>query len=238
MLRLGIYQGGDVSGVEKNLKIMDEVVHKHSGKVDLWCFPELFACGYVDGDYIRTAAEPADGATFAHVSELAKKYNTAIVFGYAERDAKESKTLYNSALFVGPDGKRLSNYRKTHLYGEYERSVFTPGDKFASLVEFKGVKVGLLICYGMPASTCKLRSGVCADLEFVEPCRILAMRGAELILVPTANTNHFNCVYTVASRCLSINVCRLHVCCCCSELLNRWRSWPTSTESAQSTARS
>ncbi len=67
---------------------------------------------------------------------------------------------------------RLANYRKTHLWGEMERAVFTPGSTPFVLAEVHGIRVGLLICY---------------DMEFPEMVRGLAVHGADLVAVPTAN---------------------------------------------------
>src|SRR3546814_17548022 len=64
-----------------------------------------------------------------------------------------------------------SDLRKTHLYGAYERRLFTPGTPQSDLRDFDGVRLGFLICY---------------DVEFPENVRRLARAGAELILVPTA----------------------------------------------------
>jgi predicted amidohydrolase len=98
---------------------------------------------------------------------MAAKHGISIVAGFAERDGER---IYNSAALVEPAGLRAV-YRKCHLYGDYERRLFTPGDRSPGILELGGMKVGILICY---------------DVEFPEAVRHLAMAGAELVLVPTA----------------------------------------------------
>ena len=86
---------------------------------------------------------------------------------FAER---AGDAIYNSAVFVEPAGERVI-YRKCQLYGAYENALFAPGDAATATVDFGGLRLGLLICY---------------DVEFPETGRHLALAGAELVLVPTA----------------------------------------------------
>jgi predicted amidohydrolase len=78
--------------------------------------------------------------------------------------------VYNSAIYTDGSGKP-SVYRKSHLYGDYERGLFTPEKPSTCLFEHCGMTLGMLICY---------------DVEFPENVRRLAQAGAEMILVPTA----------------------------------------------------
>ena len=77
------------------------------------------------------------------------------------------------------DGTRLANYRKTHLFGDFERAHFTPGEQPVVQAELDGLTVGLMICY---------------DVEFPEPVRAHALAGTDLLLVPTANMHPFQFV--------------------------------------------
>jgi len=76
------------------------------------------------------------------------------------------------------------NYRKTHLYSEYEKGIFTPGHLLHP-VHFEGVSIGLLICY---------------DIEFPEPSRVLALQGASILICPTANPQTFTSQITTRNR--------------------------------------
>lgn len=129
--------------------------------------PELAVTGYGAGDAFDELAEPAEGAAVASLAELAAATGVAIVAGFAERDGR---SVYNSAVFA--DGRRRPTvYRKSHLYGPYERSHFAASPPQATLFEFSGLRLGMLICY---------------DVEFPENVRRLARAGADAVLVPTA----------------------------------------------------
>jgi len=77
--------------------------------------------------------------------------------------------LYNSIQLIDRDGRSLVNYRKLHPWIDEE--VFTAGNEYTEVVECRGMKIGLLICY---------------DVEFLESVRTLALQGAQLVAVPTA----------------------------------------------------
>jgi predicted amidohydrolase len=129
--------------------------------------PELATTGYGAGETIRHLAEARGGRQIARLAELAVEHGIAIVAGFAERDGE---LIYNSAALVTPDGD-CAIYRKCHLYGPYERTLFAPGASPPAIVDLGGLKVGVLICY---------------DVEFPEAVRRLASNGADLVVVPTA----------------------------------------------------
>jgi predicted amidohydrolase len=160
-----IARAGDVTA---NLAMIAEAAAEAAADgAELLVAPELATTGYGAGDAIREQAEPPDGAQAAELARIAAKQKLALVAGFAERDGS---AVYNSALFVDPDGRRLV-HRKCQLYGDYERGLFAPGATAKSLVEFRGMKIGLLICY---------------DVEFPEIVRGLALAGADIVAVPTA----------------------------------------------------
>jgi predicted amidohydrolase len=170
-MRLAAFQmiarPGDVAA---NLALIADAARKaRAAGADILVAPELATTGYGAGDIIRDLAEPADGEQVAQLAAAAAESGVAIVAGFAER---AGGALYNSAVFVDPSGRR-SVYRKCHLYGAYERALFAPGDAVPRVVEFAGLKLGMLICY---------------DVEFPEAVRCLALQGAELIVVSTAQS--------------------------------------------------
>lgn len=79
-----------------------------------------------------------------HFGRVFRAYRYAEFEGDAPPTARR---VYNSVQFVGRDGASLANYRKTHLWQKYEKAHFVPGDALAPVVDFDGVRVGLLICY-------------------------------------------------------------------------------------------
>jgi len=134
---------------------------------ELLVAPELALPGYGAGERMRDLADTADGAQLAALAAIATRSGVALVAGFAERNGA---ALFNSAALVTPAGARHV-YRKCHLYGAYERGLFTPGATAPQPVEVGGLKVGVLICY---------------DVEFPEAVRGLALQGADLVAVPTA----------------------------------------------------
>ena len=77
------------------------------------------------------------------------------------------------------NGRYLGSYRKTHLFGDLDCDMFSAGSGDEQLFDFRGWKVGILICY---------------DVEFPENTRRLALQGEDLIVVPTANMVGFDFV--------------------------------------------
>lgn len=169
-LRLAIAQTGFGSGApEANLAGMADLAARAAGEgARLLVFPELVVAGYGPDARPAERAEPYDGPSFRYLSEVAGRLGVALCYGYAER---AGEAVYDSAALIGPDGRLLANHRKTHLYGDYERSVFSAGESPATLTELEGFRVALLVCY---------------EVEFPEMVRPLALAGAELVLVPTA----------------------------------------------------
>ena len=133
---------------------------------DLLVAPELAVTGYGAGDAMSDLAEPADGDLAQRFASLARETGVALVVGFAERDGE---TIWNSAVYA--DGRRSIVYRKSHLCGPYERALFKPERPAACIVEHRGLKLGMLICY---------------DVEFPENVRRLAQAGAQTVIVPTA----------------------------------------------------
>jgi predicted amidohydrolase len=129
--------------------------------------PELASSGYVfSGDEeAGQLAEDADtGATVAALVDACRRHSLHVVAGLAE--AGEG-CRHNSAVVVGPEG-RLATYRKLHLFYD-EQSWFRPGSELV-VVDLPVARVGVAICY---------------DLWFPEVARALALRGAEIIAIPT-----------------------------------------------------
>lgn len=138
--------------------------------------PELAACGYLlEERHLRDHAEPSEptGKVLGAWAAAARRHRIFVVGGYAELDGD---AIYNAAIALGPDGGVIGHYRKLHLFGA-EHHLFTPGDLGLPVFDLGALRVGLLICY---------------DLRFPEAARILALQGAEMVLVPTAWVGGFD----------------------------------------------
>ncbi|MEZ6122839.1 MAG: carbon-nitrogen hydrolase family protein [Planctomycetaceae bacterium] len=131
-------------------------------------FPECFTSGYCfdSKDEAMQHAETMDGESVRFAAELCRRHNCSIVFGMLERDGDR---LFNVAALVGPQGL-IGSYRKTHLPFLGVDRFTSFGDRPYEVFDVGGVRVGMLICY---------------DGGFPEASRVLAVRGADIILLPT-----------------------------------------------------
>lgn len=179
-LRIALWQceqhPGDVAG---NLaRLRKAALHAASDRVDLLLCPEMVLTGYnVALAAVQRLAEPADGPSSRAVAAIAREAGLSIVWGFPERDA--AGALFNAVQAVDAAGERLGHYRKTHLYGALDRSRFSASDGACAVFALNGWQVGMLICY---------------DVEFPEAVRGLALLGADLVVVPTANMAGFDAV--------------------------------------------
>ncbi|WP_432185050.1 carbon-nitrogen hydrolase family protein [Streptomyces tendae] len=172
-----LQSSGRPGSTAENLKVLDEAAGRAAAAgAALLVTSELFLTGYAIGDGIGVLAEPADGDAADAVAEITGRHGLAIAYGYPER---AGESVYNSVQLISADGTRLAGYRKTHLFGCFERDHFTPGEQPVVQAELNGVAVGLMICY---------------DVEFPENVRAHALAGTDLLLVPTAQMHPFQFV--------------------------------------------
>ena len=108
---------------------------------------------------------------------VAAAHQIALILGYPE--LAPDGALYNSAAFIDPSGEVLDVHRKTHLFGELDRTYFSAGDRALSVVDHQDLRIATMICY---------------DVEFPENVRMAALAGAHLIAVPTAQMQPFEFV--------------------------------------------
>jgi (R)-amidase len=144
---------------------------------DIVLFPEAQITGFLDAQNISSLAEPLNGPSVQALEKAARERDIAVVIGLIEND---SGRFYNTTLFITPQGISLS-YRKTHLWVS-EPGLVLPGDRYAT-VEWRGVRIGLLICY---------------DMEFAETARALSTLGAELLLATNGNMEPYGYVHRTA----------------------------------------
>lgn len=113
-------------------------------------------------------AEPLDGSYMKKASTLADELDIFMVLGCLEKDGEN---LYNSAILFDPDGDIVGKYSKTHFAQGYSinPSCYTPGEQYPVFQTPFG-KVGMMICY---------------DRQLPEPARILSLKGAQVLFVPS-----------------------------------------------------
>jgi N-carbamoylputrescine amidase len=161
---------------EENLAKADSLIGKASKEgAQLVLLPELFEghyfCQVEDYDNFKRAEEAASSKTLKHFEEIAKKYHVVLPVSFFE---KAGNCYFNSLGVINSDGTLLGIYRKSHIpTGECyeEKFYFTPGDTGFMVFDTSVGKLGVAICW---------------DQWFPETARILALKGAEMIVYPTA----------------------------------------------------
>ncbi len=156
-------------------RALEGVREAASRGAEVVCLQELFATRYfcqVEDPACFDLAEPIPGPVSQAVAELARELRIVIMSSVFERRAPG--LYHNTALIHGPSGEELCRYRKMHIPDDpqfQEKFYFTPGD-----LGFTSVDVGLA----------RLGPLVCWDQWFPEAARLTALRGADLLLYPTA----------------------------------------------------
>ena len=152
---------------------VDAAVSLFEQGADIVVLPEMTVPWYsTDRAALAPEAEDLDGPTVTGWQAEAARHGGLVVGGFCERSGED---IYNTAVAVAPEGV-IAHYRKLHLFN-VEKHCFTPGDVGLSVTETAWGTIGLCICY---------------DLRFVEVVRVLALRGADLICVPTAWVRGFD----------------------------------------------
>jgi predicted amidohydrolase len=149
--------------LETHLQLIGETAR---AGCDLVVFPECSVTGHNGSPEVTRFAEPRDGRIFATLAGRARECGIVVGYGFCELDRG---THYNSFALVGPAG----------LHG-VQRKVHASDDefnRFRQAYEWNVVDLGF----------CRVGTAICHDSDFFESWRILALRGAELVLLPHAN---------------------------------------------------
>ncbi|KPJ76224.1 MAG: carbon-nitrogen hydrolase [Deltaproteobacteria bacterium SG8_13] len=154
--------------IDGNLNRISELTN--ALQADIIVLPELSTTGYffLSREESAEMAEQANGRTGQFFRDMAQRHEAIVIAGFAE---KQGNRIYNSCLTVVPEQNEPYLYRKTHLFYK-ERDCFDAGDGHFFVVEDakRNVRIGPMICY---------------DWRFPEVSRILALKGADLIVCPS-----------------------------------------------------
>jgi predicted amidohydrolase len=169
-VRIALVQSRPVDGDKaRNLAAAGEAVAVASAAgARLVVLPEYALAGF-PAECMRELAEPLEGPSLAAFRALAARDGVCLVAGLPRLD--EAGRVFDTTVVIAPGGDLLTVYDKTHLF-DRERAVFAPGAALQPPFEYGGVRFGVLCCF---------------DIEFPEPARTLALRGAQALLVPSAN---------------------------------------------------
>ena len=165
---------------DHNLQVAECLVRDAAGAgAELVVLPEKFNLMGSASQW-QQGAEPLDGITISWAAELARDLNIWLLAGsIVER--KEDGKLANTSVLMGPDGKNAAVYRKIHMFDvevggvPYRESDLEEAGDEIVVSDAAGIQVGMSICY---------------DLRFPELYRILALKGAKVVCIPSAFTAH------------------------------------------------
>ncbi len=181
-LRVGVAQvGARVGDPGHNLRVARRIIQRAAKRrASLVVFPECYLHGYELGAHPASCSEPADGAGPRALAAMAGEHGVGIVAGFIESNRSDPGRPWNSALVVDRDGRVAGVYRKTHLFGG-ETEVFARGDAYPVFdlhLHGSGAPVRVGVC-------------ICVDIEYPEVPRLLALGGAQLLAIPSADMEPF-----------------------------------------------
>jgi predicted amidohydrolase len=168
-----IQMNSEFGNVKKNVTYAESKIREaKTNGANFISLPEAFNTGY-HYKKVKEAlilAEPLNGPTVTAFRSLAKELGVFLVIPLIENCL--DGTYQNSAVLIGDQGEIIGKHAKCHFVGD-ESKYLVYGDNY-DVFDTKYGKIGLLICY---------------DICFPEPARILALKGAEVIVCPTACRN-------------------------------------------------
>ena len=153
--------------VEQNLEThLQLIAATADAGCDLVVFPELSVTGHNGSSEVTRGAERHDGRIYRVIREQARACGIVVSYGFCEL---HRGTHYNTSALVGPGGM-IGLQRKVHAsLDEFFR--------FRQAYEWSVFDLGF----------CTVGTAICHDSDFFESWRILALKGAELVLLPHAN---------------------------------------------------
>jgi N-carbamoylputrescine amidase len=164
--------------VEANFeKAVENIKRAAANGAQIICTQELFKslyfCQSEDSSHYELAEEiTQDNPTVKTLSKLAKDLSIVLIASLFEKRALG--IYHNSSIVFDADGSFLGKYRKMHIPDDphyYEKFYFTPGDLGYKVFKTKYADIGVLICW---------------DQWYPEAARLLGLKGAEIIFIPTA----------------------------------------------------
>ena len=162
--------------INKNIANAERLVRQAAGEgANVILLPELFErpyfCQERRYEYYPFAKTAEENDAVRHFAAIAKELSVVLPISFYEQSGN---TMFNSVAVLDADGRNLGIYRKTHIPDDHyyqEKFYFTPGDTGFQVFDTLYGKIGI---------------GICWDQWFPETARCLALKGAELILYPTA----------------------------------------------------
>jgi predicted amidohydrolase len=177
-LRAAVVQLNSTGDVSRNLETAERLVRAAAAEgAELVALPEKWNL-LAAGEDLLAGAEPLGGPSLSAARSWARELGVHLLAGSVSEQGPEGKA-FNTSVLIGADGEDLAVYRKIHMFDvevggvSYRESEHEePGEEIVTATA-AGLEIGLSVCY---------------DLRFPELFRILAVRGARLLTVPSAFT--------------------------------------------------
>jgi predicted amidohydrolase len=154
---------GDVPGVLAAIERWTRQAAEQGAELVL--LPELQIHGHCTPNTWQLAEPVPDGPSTLQMIRIAREFKTFLSVGLSE---KENDIVFNTQILVGPNGY-IGKQRKLHL--SRDEVLYYKGGREMPVFDIGKCRVGTIICY---------------DNQFPEPARILALRGADVLLMPHA----------------------------------------------------
>ncbi len=175
-MKVGLIQQAISDNIEHNKEMLaQEIALLAARECDLVVLQELHNSLYfcqTENTDLCNLAEPIPGPSTEFYSALAKRHNLVLVTSLFER--RTAGLYHNTAVVFDCDGSMAGKYRKMHIPDDpayYEKFYFTPGDLGFEPIQTSLGKLGVLVCW---------------DQWYPEAARLMALKGAELLIYPTA----------------------------------------------------
>lgn len=175
-MKIGIIQQHNVADIEDNKRRLADGIREVAEQgAELVVLQELhnslYFCQVEKVDNFDLA-EPIPGPSTDFFGEQARKYGVVIVTSLFERRA--AGLYHNTSVVIERDGTIAGKYRKMHIPDDpayYEKFYFTPGDIGFEPINTSVGRLGVLVCW---------------DQWYPEAARLMALRGADMLIYPTA----------------------------------------------------
>lgn len=175
-MKVGLIQQKNSADVKANIvKLQDNIRKAAAMGAELVVLQELHNGLYfcqTENTQLFDQAESIPGPSTDSFGQLAKELGIVLVLSLFERRAPG--LYHNTAVVLEKDGTIAGKYRKMHIPDDpayYEKFYFTPGDLGFEPINTSVGRLGVLVCW---------------DQWYPEAARLMAMRGAELLIYPTA----------------------------------------------------
>lgn len=137
--------------IERNINLIGDKLRSLPCDIDLVVFPELCFTGFVDDTVsMHTSAQENSGKCMNMVRQWARQYEIAICGSFVAKNTVSARgAIFNRAFFITPEGNECF-YDKRHLFSlGAEAEIFTAGEALMPVIEYKGWRFAIVICYDL-----------------------------------------------------------------------------------------